>query len=75
VLISPGDLESAEETLAVLSDLSLAGRIRESKMASPDGDMGSGLDELRAGLSQRRASQGERWSLGAGGDDASPPGV
>lgn len=56
VLISPDDLESLEETLAVLSDRSLAAQIRESEKAAAAGAAGTGLDELRADLEQRRAS-------------------
>ena len=56
VLISPDDLESLEETLAVMSDQSLTAQIRESEKALAAGESGVDLDELRAGL-DRRASR------------------
>jgi len=46
VLISPADLESLEETLAVLSDGSLTAKVREGSDALAVGDAVS-LDELR----------------------------
>jgi prevent-host-death family protein len=49
VLISPDDLESLEETLAVMSDGSLARQIRESEQAIAAGEPGIDLDELRSG--------------------------
>jgi antitoxin YefM len=55
VLISAEDLDSLEETLAVMSDRSLAAQIRESQKAVAAGESGAGLDELRASLAQRRA--------------------
>jgi antitoxin YefM len=55
VLISADDLESLEETLAVMSDRSVAAQIRESQKSLAAGETGSGLDELRASLDQRRA--------------------
>jgi prevent-host-death family protein len=55
VLISTDDLESLEETLAVMSDRSIAAQIRESEKAAAAGESGVELDELRAGLEQRRA--------------------
>ena len=55
VLISPDDLESLEETLAVMTDRSLAAQIRESRKAVEDSDPGTDLDQLRADLEQRRA--------------------
>jgi antitoxin YefM len=54
VLISADDLESLEETLAVMSDRSLVTQIRESEAAVAPGERGSGLAELRANLGQRR---------------------
>ena len=54
VLISTDDLESLEETLAVMSDRSIAAQIRESEKAVAAGESGIGLDELRAGLELRR---------------------
>jgi prevent-host-death family protein len=57
VLISAEDLESLEETLAVMSDRSIAAQIRESQKAVAAGESGAGLDELRASLTQRRADR------------------
>jgi antitoxin YefM len=54
VLISADDLESLEETLAVMSDRSVAAQLRESRKAVAVGEPGVGLDELRASLEQRR---------------------
>jgi antitoxin YefM len=54
VLISTDDLESLEETLAVMSDRSIAAQIRESEKAATGGESGVELDELRAGLALRR---------------------
>jgi prevent-host-death family protein len=54
VLVSPDDLESLEETLAIMSDRSLVAQIRESEKAAARGEAGVELDELRAGLEQRR---------------------
>ena len=56
VLVSPEDLESLEETLAILSDKSLMAQIRASEKEAAAGDPGSGLDELRATLARRRAT-------------------
>ena len=56
VLISADDLESLEETLAVLSDRSIATQIRASQTAVAAGDAGTELDDLRADLQQRRSS-------------------
>jgi antitoxin YefM len=56
VLVSTDDLERLEETLAVMSDGSLAAQIRESSKAAARGEEGAGLDELRADLKQRQAS-------------------
>jgi antitoxin YefM len=55
VLVSPEDLASLEETLAVLSDPDLMGRIGEGKAAVESGDT-LGLEELQARLG-RRAEQ------------------
>lgn len=57
VLISAEDLESLEETLAVMSDRSIAAQIRESQKAVAAGEIGAGVDELRASLAQRRADR------------------
>ena len=54
VLISADDLESLEETLAVMSDRSIAAQIRESEKAVAAGEAGIELDELRAGLERHR---------------------
>jgi antitoxin YefM len=54
VLISADDLESLEETLAVMSDRSVAAQIRESQNALAAGESGASLDELRTNLEQRR---------------------
>jgi antitoxin YefM len=56
VLISTGDLESLEETLAVMSDRSVATQIRESEKAVAAGESGASLEELRARLEQRRSA-------------------
>ncbi len=58
VLISPDDLESLEETLAVMSDRSLTAQIRASEQAVARGETGADVDELRAGLESRRARRG-----------------
>jgi prevent-host-death family protein len=52
VLISADDLESLEETLAVMSDRSVAAQIRESAKQL---EAGASLDELRASLERRRS--------------------
>lgn len=54
VLISPDDLESLEETLAVMSDRSLTAQVRESERAAARGETGADVDELRADLERRR---------------------
>jgi antitoxin YefM len=54
VLISIDDLERLEETLAVMSDRSLAAQIRESEKAIAAGESGVELDELRAAHARRR---------------------
>ena len=55
VLVSPDDLESLEETLAILSDRSLMAQIRESEKAIQRGEPGVPLDDLRADLQRRRS--------------------
>jgi antitoxin YefM len=55
VLISTDDLESLEETLAVMSDRSLTQQIRASQQSVIDGEPGSDLEALRADLQRRRA--------------------
>jgi len=54
VLISADDLESLEETLAVMSDRSVAAQLRDSQKAVAADEPGVSLDELRASLEQRR---------------------
>jgi prevent-host-death family protein len=56
VLMSTDDLERLEETLAVMSDRSLAAQIRESKKAIAAGEQGVGLEELRAAHAGRRSA-------------------
>jgi antitoxin YefM len=55
VLISPADLESLEETLAAMTDRSLAAQIRDSQKAAEAGESGTRLEQLRAEFQQRRA--------------------
>ncbi len=55
VLISPDDLESLEETLAVMSDRSIAAQIHASEQAHVAGEQGISLEELRADLERRRS--------------------
>jgi prevent-host-death family protein len=57
VLVSADDLESLEETLAVMSDRSLTAQIRASQKAAAAGEVGSELDALLADLERRRASR------------------
>jgi len=53
VLLSPVDLESLEETLAVLSDPELMRQIREGEAAVEGGDTAT-LEDLQADLQRRR---------------------
>ena len=46
VLVSPDDLETLEETLAILSDPKLLAQTRAGRAAARDGDV-VGLDEIR----------------------------
>jgi antitoxin YefM len=55
VLISPEDLESLEETLAVMTDRSITAQIRDSQKAAAAGEAGTELGQLRADLEKRRA--------------------
>lgn len=48
VLVSPDDLESLEETLAVLSDRELMRKVREGERAAEQGDVVP-LDDLNRG--------------------------
>jgi prevent-host-death family protein len=57
VLVSTDDLDSLEETLAVMSDRSLVAQIRASEKAAARGEVGVELDELRAGFERRRMRQ------------------
>jgi prevent-host-death family protein len=57
VLLSPDDLESLEETLAVLSDPELMRQIRESEAELERGEEGVTLEELQAGLKRRRDNE------------------
>jgi len=54
VLVSTDDLESLEETLAIMTDRSLANQIRASEKAIAAGEGGAEMDELRADLQRRR---------------------
>lgn len=58
VLISPDDLESLEETLAVISDRSITAQIRNSHKAVAAGEQGSDISELRRSLENRRVRGG-----------------
>jgi antitoxin YefM len=55
VLVSTDDLESLEETLAIMSDRSLRAQIRASEKAAAAGEAGIDLEELRTDLERRRA--------------------
>ena len=57
VLVSTDDLESLEETLAIMSDRSLTAQIRASEKAAAAGDPGTELDGLRADLARKRAAR------------------
>lgn len=54
VLVSYDDLESLEETLAIMSDPTLMAQIRASEQTDTTKDPAATLAELRAGLSSRR---------------------
>ncbi len=54
VLMSHDDLESLEETLAILSDPALIAQIRESRHAADEGEPGATIADLRADLERRR---------------------
>lgn len=56
VLVSPEDLESLEETLAVLSDPELMRQIRASEAEVEGGEEGTTLEELKAELGRRDAA-------------------
>jgi antitoxin YefM len=56
VIVSPDDLESLEETLAVLSDPELMRQIREAKAEMERGEEGITLEELRESLKRRDAA-------------------
>jgi antitoxin YefM len=57
VIVSLDDLESLEETLAVMSDPALMAQIQESASMARADVAGAGLDELRADLQRRRAAE------------------
>ena len=48
VLMSPEDLESLEETLAVLADSDAVGQLAEAHRAYVEGDVVRGVDAVRA---------------------------
>jgi antitoxin YefM len=54
VLISHEDLDSLEETLALLSDPAAMAQIRESRQALADGQLGTTLADLRTKIERRR---------------------
>jgi len=56
VLVSPEDLESLEETLAVLSDPELMRQIRASEAEVERGEEGATLEEMKAELGRRDAA-------------------
>jgi len=56
VLVSPEDLESLEETLAVLSDPKLMAQIKESEAELGRGENGVTVEELKAELDSRDAA-------------------
>lgn len=56
VLVSPDDLESLEETLAVLSDPELMRQIRESEAELERGEKGITLEQLQAELGRSDAA-------------------
>lgn len=55
VLVSPEDLESLEEMLAVLSDPRLMAEIRESEAALERGEPAVPVAQVRAELRRRRS--------------------
>ena len=54
VLVSPEDLESLEETLAILSDPVTMEQIRESEKSLAAGDAGTSLADLQAQVERRQ---------------------
>lgn len=54
VLVSPEDLESLEETLAILSDPAAMEQIRESEKSLAVGEPTTSLAEIQAQLEARR---------------------
>jgi antitoxin YefM len=58
VLVSYDDLESLEETLAIMSDPALMAQIRESERTDTTTDPSATLGELRARLHSRRDAAG-----------------
>jgi prevent-host-death family protein len=57
VLVSTDDLESLEETLAIMSDRSLTAQIRASETDTAAGESGVELGELRGDLERRAAKR------------------
>jgi antitoxin YefM len=55
VLIAPEDLESLEETLAILADPETMGRL-----AASDGELATGVDESEADLAAAMRQRGRR---------------
>jgi antitoxin YefM len=53
VLVSPEDLESLEETLAILSDPVAMEQVHESEQAIAAGERGASLSELQTQLERR----------------------
>lgn len=56
VLMAPADLESLEETLAILSDPEAMAAIREGEQAAARGELAM-ESQLRADLAARRAGR------------------
>lgn len=56
VLVSPEDLDSLEETLAVLSDPELMAQVRESDDGLSRGEEGIALEDLEAELAAGRCA-------------------
>jgi hypothetical protein len=64
VLVSPEDLESLEETLAIMSDPALMAQIGESRQAIADGEPGATVGELRAEHERRRNAAASAYLRG-----------
>jgi hypothetical protein len=61
--VSPEDLESVEETLAIISDPVLMAQIGDSGQLIADGELGATLAEVRA-EHERRRCRGDRDAAG-----------